>query len=190
VPALVREISDPEALELALIENIQRENLNPIEEALAYERLIREFNITQENLAKRVGRERSSITNHIRLLKLPEIIKEDLANSRLAMGHARALLGLESAKEQRTARDIVIKKELSVRETEALVRRIQKGPKGKKKAKKDIFLLSLEEELGKRLDTKVTINPGKRGGKIEIFYYSEEEFERLLEEIKEGRGKK
>lgn len=185
-PALIKEISNSEILELALIENIQREELNPIEEALAYDELIKGFGMTQEELSRRVGKDRSSITNYIRLLKLPETIKEDIENNRLSMGHARTLLGLKSAREQKAVRDVVVKKALSVRETENLVRKAQQGLRLKKKAKKDIFLLSIEEELKRRLNTKVNISQSKKGGKIEIYYYSEEELQRLLEEIKKG----
>lgn len=185
-PALIKEISNSEILELALIENIQREELNPIEEALAYDELIKGFGMTQEELSRRVGKDRSSITNYIRLLKLPETIKEDIENNRLSMGHARTLLGLKSAREQKAVRDVVVKKALSVRETENLVRKAQQGLRLKKKAKKDIFLFSIEEELKRRLNTKVNISQSKKGGKIEIYYYSEEELQRLLEEIKKG----
>lgn len=188
IPALIKEVSDPEALEIALIENIQRENLNPIEEALAYEKLIQEFSLTQDELARRVGRDRASIANHLRLLRLPEAIRQDLEDDRVSMGHARALLGLKTGKEQETVRDMIVKRELSVRETEALIRRMQKKPGAGEKAKKDIFLLSVEEDLEKNLNTKVKINPGKRGGKIEIYYYSEEELQRLLDEIKVKKG--
>lgn len=188
IPALIKEVSDPEALEMALIENIQRENLNPVEEALAYEKLIQEFSLTQDELAKRVGRDRASIANHLRLLRLPEAIRQDLEDSRVSMGHARALLGLKTGKEQEAVRDMIVKRGLSVRETEALIRRMQKKTETGEKAKKDIFLLSVEEDLEKSLNTKVKISPGKRGGKIEIYYYSEEELQRLLDEIKEKRG--
>lgn len=184
VPALIKEVSGPEVLELALIENIQREELNPIEEALAYNELIKGFGMTQEELSRRVGKNRSSITNYIRLLRLPETIKQDIENNRLSMGHARALLALKLAKKQRTVRDVVVRKALSVRETENLVRKAQQELRPKKKAKKDIFLLSIEEELRGRLNTRVNISPSKKGGKIEIYYYSEEELQGLLEEIK------
>lgn len=186
VPALIKELSSPEMLEMALIENIQRENLNPIEEALAYNKLIKGFKMTQEELSRRVGKDRTSVTNTLRLLRLPEAIRRDIASNRISTGHARALLSLRTEGEQKTLRDMIVKRGLSVRETERMVKRAQKTLAKRKKTKRDIFLLSIEEDLKRRLNTKVHIKTAKRGGKIEIHYYSDAELQRILEEIKKG----
>jgi ParB family chromosome partitioning protein len=180
IPALIKNVASKDSLEIALIENIQREDLNPIEAAEAFSRLIKEFKLTQDELADKVGKERATITNYIRLLKLPDEIKTMVYNGSLSMGHARALLALEGrALQVETARKI-IRKGLSVREAELLAKRKPQPPKSGKK--KDPEIVSLEEKLIKNLGTKVRIlHKGKKGGKLEIEYYSLEELERLLE---------
>ncbi|MDZ7697556.1 MAG: ParB/RepB/Spo0J family partition protein [Deltaproteobacteria bacterium] len=184
VPVVVREASSAQALELALIENIQREDLNPIEEAAAYGRLLEETGMTQEALARRLGRDRSSITNFLRLLKLPKDIREDVIAERLSMGHARLMAGLKSPGDQRRVRDAVIKKGLSVRQAEALVRKTKTGGAPKKRASsRDAYMESLSDDLKRSLGTKVEINRRGRRGRIIIHFYSDEELERLLDRL-------
>ncbi|MGE4542680.1 MAG: ParB/RepB/Spo0J family partition protein [Pedobacter sp.] len=186
VPVLIHEATEDAAVEMALIENIQRENLNPIEEATAYQSLIQAFNLTQEDVAGRVGKDRSTVTNSLRLLRLPEAVREDLSVGTLAMGHARALLSLESVPMQLLrVRDQVLSKGLSVRETEALVKRAKKAalaPPAPPK-KPDANLQALEDNLKQSLGTKVKIVAKKKGGKIEISYFSPDDLERLLERL-------
>lgn len=186
VPVLIQEATEDAAVEMALIENIQRENLNPIEEAAAYQSLIQVFELTQEEVASRVGKDRSTVTNSLRLLRLPEPVREDLSTGTLAMGHARALLSLESVPMQLLrVREQVLAKGLSVRETEALVKRAKKAalspPPPPKKA--DPNMQALEDSLKKSLGTKVKIVNKKKGGKIEISYFSPEDLDRLLERL-------
>ncbi len=184
VPVVVREASSAQALELALIENIHRQDLNPIEEAAAYGRLLEETGMTQEALAKRLGRDRSSISNFLRLLKLPKDIREDVIAERLSMGHARLLAGLKSPGDQRRVRDAVIKKGLSVRQAEALVRKTKTGGASKKRAvSRDAYMESLSDDLKRSLGTKVEIKRQGRRGRIIIHFYSDEELERLLERL-------
>lgn len=179
IPALVKNVASKDSLEIALIENIQREDLNPIEAADAFSRLIIEFNLTQEDLSDRVGKDRATIANYIRLLKLPEEVRSYLSGGSLSMGHAKAILAMEGKAAQVDAARRIIKKGLSVREAEELSKKIAGSPKAKASA--DPQISSLEEKLIKNLGTKVRIiNKGKRG-KIEIEYYSFEELERLLD---------
>ncbi|MFV1950379.1 MAG: ParB/RepB/Spo0J family partition protein [Nitrospinota bacterium] len=180
IPALIRDVSDSEAIELALTENIHREDLNPIEEALVYKQLIEEFHLTQEEVSKRVGKDRSSISNYLRILKLPRIVREDINNNLLSMGHARAILGIDSPKEQKELRDMILKKEMSVREVEAFIRNRKKKGQDKKEKPGDIFLLKGEEELQRHLGTKVRIKRGMKGGRIDISFYSDEDLERIV----------
>ena len=186
IPALIKNVTSKDSLEIALIENIQREDLNPIETAEAFNRLVKDFELTQEELAAKVGKERATVANYLRLLKLPDEIKTMLYNGSLSMGHARALLSVEGKTHQiETARKI-IRGSLSVRETESLAKKILKPAKGGDK-KKDPQISSLEEKLIKHLGTKVHItHKGKKGGKIEIEYYSLDEFDRLLEILMAG----
>jgi ParB family chromosome partitioning protein len=182
IPALVKEATKRELLEMALIENIQREDLNPLEAAEAYKRLQDEFKLTQEDLAKRVGKERSTVTNFLRLLGLPKEIKQELATGALAMGHAKALLSLERVRDQMRAALMIVKKGLSVREAEALASRLKNPPK-EKKTRLSHELKSIEEKLRKALGTKVIITTKSKGGRIVVEYYSLEELERILEKI-------
>ncbi|MFH1953779.1 MAG: ParB/RepB/Spo0J family partition protein [Pseudomonadota bacterium] len=182
VPVVVREISPIESLELALIENIHRKDLNPIEEALAYNRWLDDSRMTQETLAKKLGKDRTTITNMLRLLKLPQIIQKDLIDNRLSMGHARVLAGLKNQEEQKAIRDEIIKKGLSVRQVEDLVRKRERSQHRKKrKAEEDDYMRSLAENLKRTLGTKVDIRKRGKQGSIVIFFYSEEELDRLLE---------
>jgi len=182
VPVVVRESSPVESLELALIENLHRKDLNPIEEALAYQRLLEDTEITQEELAKRLGKERATITNTLRLLKLPRVIQQDVVEERLTMGHARALAGLKSRELQLEVRDEILKKALSVRQTEILVKKKenQRGS-GKRAIQRDSYIQSLEENLKRSLGTKVEIARRGKQGRISIFFYSDDELDRLLE---------
>jgi ParB family chromosome partitioning protein len=182
IPALVKEATKRELLEMALIENIQREDLNALEAAEAYKRLQDEFKLTQEDLAKRVGKERSTITNFLRLLGLPREVKQDLATGALSMGHAKAILSLERVRDQVLAAQMIAKKGLSVREAEALASRLKSTPK-EKKARQSHELKAVEEKLRKSLGTKVTIAAKAKGGRIVIEYYSNDELDRIVEKI-------
>ncbi|MEW6215205.1 MAG: ParB/RepB/Spo0J family partition protein [Nitrospirota bacterium] len=179
IPALIKNVATKESLEIALIENIQREDLNPIETAEAFSRLITDFNLTQEELSDKVGKDRATIANYLRLLKLPEEIKSLIYNGSLSMGHAKAILTIDGKTKQIEAARKIVKKGLSVREAETLSKRISRPPKVRLTI--DPQISSLEEKLIKRLGTKVRIvHKGKRG-KIEIEYYSLDELDRLLE---------
>ncbi len=187
VPAIVREVETQDRLELALIENIQRENLNPIEEALAYQQLVKEFTLTQEEVAKRVGKERSTVANTMRLLQLPDFVKGDIGAGRLTMGHARVLLAVKDHAEVQEIRDKIIKSELSVRQTEALVRAAKqnKGSSATRRAqevKKPIptsYCRTLTNDFVRHLGTKSKIIQNGGRGKIEIEYYSLDDLERI-----------
>jgi ParB family chromosome partitioning protein len=182
IPALVKEATKRELIEMALIENIQREDLNPIEAAEAYKRLQDEFKLTQEDLAKRVGKERSTVTNFLRILGLPKEVKLELATGALSMGHAKALLSLERVRDQLQAATSIIKKGLSVREAEAFAAKM-KNPAKEKKTRPNPELKAVEEKLRKSLGTKVSITAKAKGGHIVIEYYSDEELDRILEKI-------
>jgi len=182
IPALVKEATKRELIEQALIENIQREDLNPIEAAEAYKRLQDEFKLTQEDLAKRVGKERSTITNFLRILSLPKEVKQEINAGNLSMGHAKALLSLERGRDQVQTALLIVKKGLSVREAETLSARLKHPPK-EKKVHHSSEIRALEEKLKKSLGTKVSISPRAKGGRIVIEYYSAEELDRLLEKI-------
>lgn len=180
IPALVKNVASKESLEIALIENIQREDLNPIETADAFDRLMKDFGLTQEELSDRVGKERATVANYLRLIKLPSEIKAMLSDGILSMGHARALLSLDGRPSQVEAAKKIIKQGLSVREAESLVNKAKRSPKAPQKT--DPQISSLEEKLTKSLATKVRIrHKGKRGGTVEIDYYSLDELQRLLD---------
>ena len=182
IPAVIREVSDAQSLEIAIIENIHRQDLNPIEEAEAYARLANEFALTQEMVAKKVGKSRTAVANTLRLLKLSRNIKEDLISEKISMGHARALLGLENSKQMEILRKEIIKQDLTVRQTEGRVNKIKAGSvnkPGPSTAKKDIFIKDLEKDLARRLGTKVDISPNKNGGKIVVTYYSDDDLDRI-----------
>ncbi|MEZ4600958.1 MAG: ParB/RepB/Spo0J family partition protein [Syntrophotaleaceae bacterium] len=184
VPVVIQDVTEDTAFEMALIENLQREDLNPIEEAEAYRHLIDRYELTQEEAAKRVGKDRSSVTNSLRLLRLPAEIREDVTSARLTMGHARALLSLDDDADLLEAREQVLRKKLSVRETEALVRKIKSFggvPNRKPRPRPAPEIVHLAEELQRALGTQVKISPGKKGGKIEISYFSADDLNRLLE---------
>lgn len=183
VPVIVREVEDNNRLELSLIENIQREDLNVIEEAEAYQKLIEQFGYTQEEIGKKVGKSRASITNTLRLIKLGKKIKDDLIHNKINMGHARAYLGLDASSQQLEAHAQVLKKSLSVRQTESLVKRLKLGKKDKHPAKQENKHEFVLVELRKKLGTKVAINTRGKKGKLIIEFYSPEELERIFEVI-------
>ena len=184
VPVVVRETTPIESLELALVENIHRMDLNPIEEAAAYRKWMEDSRMTQGALAKALGKERSTITNLLRLLKLPSPIQQDLIDGRLSTGHGRVLAGIKDPSEQMRLRNAITKNDLSVRQAEALAQRTR-GPtrtKGKP-SERDAYLQSLAEDLKRSLGTKVAIRKRGRGGRITIFYYSDDELGRLLDRL-------
>jgi len=182
VPVVVREITSTEQLELALIENIHRKDLNPIEEAMAYGRLLEETGATQESLAKNLGRDRSSIANLLRLLKLPRSIQQDVIDRRLSMGHARVLAGLNTEKEQRALRETIVDKELSVRQAEALARKRKAPRPAKRKGDEEhYYFQSLADRLKRSLGTKVEVTRRGKQGRIVVYYYSDDELDRLLD---------
>jgi len=183
IPVVIQDVSEDWAFELALIENIQREDLNPIEEAEAFSRLIGEFDLSQEEVAKRVGKDRSTIANALRLLKLPAPIRQDVLDQRLTMGHARALLPLEDEKKIMQVRNQVVSRRLSVRACEELVKKTKTAAKRVPgtDARPDPELAHLSRKMQQVLGTQVTILPKKQGGKIEISYYSAQDLDRLLE---------
>ena len=184
VPALVREVPDEAALAMSLIENIQRENLNPMEEAAGMQRLVEEFKMTHEQAADAVGRSRSATTNLLRLLKLARPVQELVMEGALDMGHARAILALEPAR-QVEAGNRVAAKGLSVRETEALVHNMLRGPAARRKKRADRDLARLEEEVAERLGTKVEIRPSRKGaGKVIVHYASLDHLEQLLRKLR------
>jgi len=165
----------------ALIENIQRKDLNPIEEAMAYQEMIQKSSLTQESLSKRIGKERSTITNLLRLLKLPDFIQKDIVDGELTSGHARVLAGINSQASQKILRDIIIKKALSVRQTESLAKKMpQPNRKEEPSPEKDYYIESLAKDIENSLGTKVSIKMTGKKGKIIIDFYSNDELERLL----------
>lgn len=181
VPVVVRSVSDREKLELAIIENIQRHNLNPIEEAKAYQRLVHEFGMSQEEVAKKMGKSRPSIANTLRLLYLPVEIQRAVASGRISEGHAKALLAIENPEKQRAVFELIIKEELTVRETENRVRSVAVKSHVRTQKPKDQHVLEAVSRLSERLGTKVDIKPAGKGGRVIIEYYSEEELNGLLE---------
>ena len=185
VPVVVKALSDGKMLEFSIVENIQREDFNPMEEADAYQRLISEFGLTQEEVASRVGKSRSAVANFLRLRQLPQPITDGLVEGKLSMGHARALLGLDDQTTQLGAYRDVLKKHLSVRQTETLVNRLKKKKTAAPAAapppdSDEIYYRRLEEDLSSRFGTKVKIQRRKKQGKVEIDFYGDEDLERLL----------
>lgn len=185
VPVIVKDIVPSQMLELALVENVQRSDLNALEEATAYRQLTEEFGLTQEEVARRVGKSRVAVSNTLRLLKAARAVQEALLEGTLSEGHARALLGLEQPQAQEAALKVVLKRELNVRQTEELVRRLlglhrEKQPPAREDAPE---MLALETRFREALGTKVNLARGKKGGRIVIYFYSEEELDALYERI-------
>jgi ParB family chromosome partitioning protein len=187
IPAVVRETTDAETLELALVENLLREDLNPMEEAEAYQRLLTEFAWTQDELGQRVGKDRSTVANCLRLLKLPELIQADLRAGRLTMGHARALLSLASPAEQLKLREEILAHSWSVRATEEGVQRKQRQAP-RRAGRRSAEIAALEDSLRETLATRVRLVGSERAGRIEITYTSAEDLERLTDLITGRRG--
>ncbi len=185
VPVIIKEATPEETLELALVENLQRADLNPLEEANAYRQLMEEFGLTQEIVAARVGRSRVAVANSLRLLSLPEEVKENLAGELISEGHARALLGLPAKESQVEAMKAVIAKGLSVRQTEELVRRWGRRSPGAQAKEKtlDAETRSLEDDFRRALGTKVSLFRSKKGGKLVIHFYSDEELQGIYQVI-------
>ena len=184
VPIIVKKASDLEQLEYSLIENLQRENLNPIEEADAFKRLMKEFGYTQQKLSQALGKNRTTIANQLRLLNLPDVVKESLARNEITMGHARSLLSLSEPQKQREAHRILVHKGLSVRETERLVKRLSQVKKKKGAEKRLIHQEQIRNDLIQWLGTQVKIVSSGKKGRIVIEFYSSEELERIIERIK------
>ncbi len=184
IPAVVKEVSDEKLMETSLIENIQRENLNPIEEASAYQRLAQEFQLTQEEVAQRTGKQRSTITNFLRLLRLPKEVQQLLLEDKLSMGHARALLGLEHVAEQKTMAEKTVRLGWSVRQVEKATAARKPAKPGKKTASRpDPNVRAAIEKMEHALGTRVRIVPRGQQGRIEIEYYSAEELQRLYQHL-------
>lgn len=186
VPVIEKEYTDQEILEIGLIENIQRENLNPIEEAIAYKRLLEEFNLKQDEVAERVSKSRTAVTNSMRLLKLSDKVQQMIIDDMISTGHARALLAIDDPELQYTLANKIFDEKLSVRETEKLVKEIKnpKKPKEKKPVANSFIYQDLEEKMKSVFGTKVSIaSKGKGKGKIEIEYYSDDELEHMFDMI-------
>lgn len=184
VPVIVKNYTEQEIVEISLIENIQREDLNPIEEAQAYKRLLTEFNLKQDEVAERVSKSRTAVTNSMRLLKLSEEVQQMVINDMLSTGHARALLAIENPEEQYTLAQKVFDEKLSVRDVEKLVKNMYKPAKAKKPDNKALSLIyqDIEEKLKQALSTKVSVVAKEEGaGKIEVTFYNHEDLERLME---------
>jgi len=186
VPVIIREYTDQEVVEIALIENIQRENLNPIEEAMAYKRLLEEFSLKQDEVAERVSKSRTAVTNSMRLLKLNDKVQQMIVDDMISTGHARALLAIEDEKEQHLIAMRIFDEKLSVRDVEKLVKSLKNPKKVKEKTKIEHMFLyeDLQEKMKSAIGTKVIVSPKANGkGKIEIEYYSEGDLERIFDLI-------
>ena len=184
VPVIIKNYTEQERVEIALIENIQREDLNPIEEALAFRRLLTEFELKQDELAERVSKSRTAVTNSMRLLKLDERVQQMVVDEKISTGHARALLAVEDKEQQYTLANKIFDEKLSVRETERLMKNSQKEKENKKsqKTENEFIYKGIEEKIKMILGTKVTVNHKKNNkGRIEIEYYSNEELERIMD---------
>lgn len=184
IPAVVRKLTDQQVMEIALIENLQREDLNAMEIAVAYQSLIDSFSLTQEELSVKVGKSRSHIANFLRLLQLPEEVKQYVSRGTLSMGHARAIVGLKNTAAMKEVAQLTIRNEWSVRELEEYIQKLEQPAKSAIKAKKgkaDPYIRQLEETLRDLYRTKVIIKQNKDKGKIELLYYSKEDLERLCE---------
>ncbi len=184
IPAIIRPVSEQERLELALIENLQREDLSPLETAEAYQQLVEEFGLRHEDIAIRVGKSREAVSNTLRLLNLSDEAKKALKNEEISEGHARALLGLHNETAQNTVLKVIREQGLTVRQTEELVRKMSgERPQKRHKRSPSPEVQEYEEQLRMRFGTKVSIRHGQKGGSIVIYYYSEEEFDHLLNQF-------
>jgi ParB family chromosome partitioning protein len=184
VPVVIREAAGAELLELALLENIHRKDLNVVEEALAYRRMIEELGETQETISKKVGKDRSSVTNIIRILSLPQAMQKDVVEGRLSAGHARVLAGIKNAAAQNRIRDLIVGRGLSVRQAEALARIAASGKSHSKAPDSDVvYFRSLADQMKRSLGTKVEILRKQKGGRVVIHYFSDEELDRLIQRL-------
>jgi ParB family chromosome partitioning protein len=188
IPAIVRNCSDQESMVLALVENLQRDDLNPMETARAYHRMVNEFGFTQDAIAQKVGRDRSSVANVLRLMTLPVEIQELIETDQLSTGHAKVILGLAAAEAQMQLARRILQAQLSVRDAERLLQRESEGRRGVKRTVRSPARSNLEERLQKRLGTRVHIEKGRRGGKIIIQYFSPEELDGIVERILNEAG--
>ena len=192
VPVVVRQMTEQQMMELAILENLQREDLNPIEEAFAYQTLLERLNLTQDELAKRLGKSRPHITNHVRLLSLPEEVKNYISEGKISMGHGRALLALKNKEKLNALVEKVMKEKLNVRQLEQYIHQLNENvpreTKTKEQQKKDIFIKQRETNLRERLGTTVTIKQTKKKGKIEIEFFSQEDLDRILDLISQDSG--
>ena len=184
IPVLIRTLSPEKQLEISIIENIHRENLNPIEIALAYQRMTDDLNYTQQDIAEKVGKDRTSITNYMRLLRLPKEIQDGVADGKLSMGHARAVLALEETDAQMAVYKQILDKSLSVRNTEKLVNRAKERPPRIQRTLTDPDLHALQEEMLKALGTKVLISGNRNKGVLKVFYFSLDDLNRIYGKIK------
>jgi ParB family chromosome partitioning protein len=190
VPVVLKRVDDEKMLEMAIVENIQRENLNPIEEAEAYHQLITQLNLTQDQASARVGKSRSAVANFLRLRQLPEQIKDSITDGSLSMGHARAILGAEATSQQLAAWRAVVGKGLSVRQTETLIRRLKsekKKPRVSRNRTEEIYLSGLADELSRQFGTKIMIKKTGQKGKVEIEFYSNDDLDQLINRLKKAR---
>jgi ParB family chromosome partitioning protein len=189
VPVVIKRVDDNQMLEMAIVENIQRENLNPIEEAEAYHRLITQLNLTQDQASARVGKSRSAVANFLRLRQLPEQIKDSITDGSLSMGHARAILGATASTQQLATWRAVIAKGLSVRQTETLIRHLKsekKKPRVSRNRTEEIYLTGLAEDLSRHFGTKIMIKKAGQKGKVEIEFYSNDDLDRLIRRLKKS----
>ena len=188
VPVVVKDVSGAEMVEMALVENIQRQDLNPLEKAEAYYRLIKEFKLTQEEVAKRVGQDRSTVANFLRLRNLPQPIQTDIVNNTLSMGHARALLGAETLAQQKEVWRRIVSKNLSVRAAEALVKKLKdhkpRTSSAKARSSEDVYIESLADDLTRHLGTRVRIIRRGKRGRLEIDFYGNDDLERVIARLK------
>ena len=187
VPVVLKRVDDDKMLEIAIVENIQRENLNPIEEAEAYHRLITQLNLTQDQASARVGKSRSAVANFLRLRQLPDQVKDSITDGSLSMGHARAILGAEATAQQLVAWRAVVGKGLSVRQTETLVRRLKSEKKKSRVSRnrtEEIYLSGLAEELSRQYGTKIMIKKMGQKGKVEIEFYNNDDLDQLIKRLK------
>lgn len=185
IPSIIRKMPKAQQLETSLVENLQREDLNPLEVALAYQKLTQELNYTQQEIADKVGKDRASVANYLRLLNLPKEIQDYLAEDKISMGHARALLALENTKAQLSMARHVVQSQLSVRQVEQIIQKLKSGPQAEKHPPSDPDLMALQEEFIRLLGTKVSISGSQNKGVIKIHYFSTDELNQIYEKIKE-----
>lgn len=188
IPVIIRTMPEEKRLEASLIENLQREDLNPLEIALAYQKLMQELSYTQQEIAEKVGKDRTSVTNYLRLLKLPREIQDQLADGKISMGHARALISLEKPEIQISLSRLIIQRNLSVRDVENMIQKLNRKTSPQKRISPDPDLVALQEEFLKILGTKVTISGTNDKGVIKVYYYSMDDLDRIHEKIKGESG--